>query len=72
MPADSAAISTNSAAISTIVKRRIAFLAIAMLGVAAVLAPTTLAQQSAVHAYLAKNGSTVVSGYDGGATLTKP
>ncbi|HEX4011980.1 MAG TPA: hypothetical protein VHX62_18300 [Solirubrobacteraceae bacterium] len=62
----------DTAKISTIVKRRIVLLAIAVVGVAAILAPATSAQEQAVHAYLAKDGSTVVSGYDGGATLAKP
>jgi hypothetical protein len=53
----------------TIIKRRIAILAVAALGVAAVLAPATSARQTIVHAFLAKDGTTVVSGYDGGVAL---
>jgi hypothetical protein len=56
----------------TIFKRRIAVLAIAALGLAAALAPATSARRTLVHAFLAKDGSTVVSGYDGGAPLAKP
>jgi hypothetical protein len=56
----------------TIFKRRIAVLAIAALSLAAALAPATSARQTLVHAFLAKDGSTVVSGYDGGAPLAKP
>jgi hypothetical protein len=51
------------------VRRRIAVLAIAALGVAAALAPATSANQTVVHTYVAKDGTTVVSGYDGGAAL---
>jgi hypothetical protein len=50
-------------------RRRIAVLAIAALGVVAALAPATSANQTVVHAYVAKDGTTVVSGYDGGAAL---
>jgi hypothetical protein len=53
-------------------KRRAALLAIAALGVAAALAPATSARQTIVHAFLAKDGTTVVSGYDGGVPLAKP
>ena len=62
----------DTAATSTIIKRRLAVLAIAVAGVAAVLAPATAARESAVHSYLAKDGTTVVSGYDGGAALAQP
>jgi hypothetical protein len=62
----------DTAQFSTILKRRIAALAVVLVGAAAVLAPATSAQEQAVHAYLAKDGSTVVSGYDGGAVLAKP
>jgi hypothetical protein len=54
---------------ATIVKRRLAVLAVAGLGAAALLAPGTSARQSLVHAFMAKNGTTVVSGYDGGAAV---
>jgi hypothetical protein len=53
----------------TILKRRIAVVAVAALGAAALLAPATSARQALVHAFMAKNGTTVVSGYDGGAAL---
>lgn len=56
---------------ATIVKRRLAVLAIAGVGVAALLAPATSARQALVHAFLAKNGTTVVSGYDGGVAVAK-
>jgi hypothetical protein len=52
-------------------RRLVALLAIVALGVAVVFAPGASSRQSLVHAFLAKNGSTVVSGYDGGVTLTK-
>jgi hypothetical protein len=54
-----------------ILKRRVAVLAIAALGAAALLAPATSARQTVVHAFLAKDGTTVVSGYDGGVAITK-
>lgn len=55
-----------------IFRRRLAVLAIAALGLAAALAPgTTSARQTLVHAFLAKDGSTTVSGYDGGVALTQ-
>jgi hypothetical protein len=56
----------------TFAKRRIAVLAIAAIGASALLAPVTSAQQASVHAFLARNGTTVVSGYDGGVGLTRP
>jgi hypothetical protein len=57
----------------TVVKRRVVILAVIALGLAALLAPpATSARQTLVHAFLAKDGTTVVSGYDGGVALTKP
>lgn len=55
----------------TFAKRRIAVLAIAALGASALAAPVTSAEQTFVHAFLAKNGTTVVSGYDGGVAVAK-
>ena len=56
---------------ATILKRRLAVIAIAGLGAAALLAPATSARQALVHAFIAKNGTTVVSGYDGGVAVSK-
>jgi len=56
---------------ATILKRRLAVIAIAGLGAAALLAPATSARQALVHAFIAKNGTTVVSGYDGGVAVGK-
>jgi hypothetical protein len=53
----------------TFAKRRIAVLAVAALGASALLAPVTSAEQTFVHAFTARNGTTVVSGYDGGAPV---
>ena len=55
-------------------RRLVALLAVIALGVAFGLAPQASSRQTLVHAFLAKDGSTVVSGYDGGAALqqTKP
>jgi hypothetical protein len=64
-------IRTTRATPATILKRRLAVVAIAGLGAAALLAPATSARQALVHAFLAKNGTTVVSGYDGGAPVAK-
>ncbi|HEX3688246.1 MAG TPA: hypothetical protein VHV28_01070 [Solirubrobacteraceae bacterium] len=50
-------------------RRLVALLAIVALGVAVGLAPQASSRQTMVHAFLAKNGTTVVSGYDGGAPL---
>jgi hypothetical protein len=52
-------------------RRLVALLAIVALGVAVGFAPGASSRQSLAHAFLAKDGSTVVSGYDGGVTLTK-
>jgi hypothetical protein len=43
--------------------------AIAALLVIAALAASTSAHQTLVHSYVAHNGTTVVSGYDGGVPL---
>jgi hypothetical protein len=51
------------------IRRRVAILAIAALGAAAALAPATSAQQTVVHTFVAKDGTMVVSGYDGGVAL---
>lgn len=56
-----------------IFRRRLAVLAIAAVALAAALAPgATSARQTLVHAFLAKDGTTVVSGYDGGAAPVLP
>jgi len=54
----------------TILRRRTALCATAAaFAAAAVLAPATSAHQTLVHAYVTRDGTTVVSGYDGGAAL---
>jgi hypothetical protein len=50
-------------------RRLIALLAVIGLGVAFGLAPEASSRQAMVHAFLAKDGTTVVSGYDGGAPV---
>jgi hypothetical protein len=50
-------------------RRLVALLAVVALGVAFGLAPGASSRQTMVHAFLAKDGTTVVSGYDGGAAL---
>jgi hypothetical protein len=50
-------------------RRLVALLAVVALGVAFGLAPAASSRQTMVHAFLAKDGSTIVSGYDGGAAL---
>ncbi len=56
-----------------IFRRRIAILAVAALALAAALAPAaTSARQTLVHAFLAKDGTTTVTGYDGGVAPVKP
>jgi hypothetical protein len=60
---------STRAAPATILKRRLAVVAVAGLGAAALLAPATSARQALVHAFMAKNGTTVVSGYDGGVAV---
>ena len=54
-------------------RRRLVALAIAALALAAALAPgATSARQTLVHSFLAKDGTHVVSGYDGGAAPVMP
>lgn len=53
----------------TMLRRRTTFLAAAALAAAAILAPSTSAHQTLVHAYVTRDGTTVVSGYDGGVGL---
>ena len=54
-------------------RRRLVVLAIAALALAAALAPgATSARQTLVHSFLAKDGTHVVSGYDGGAAPVMP
>jgi hypothetical protein len=62
---------TSPASKTQILKRRAAVLAVAAVGAAAVFAPSTSAHQTLVHAYVAKDGTTVVSGYDGGVPVAK-
>jgi hypothetical protein len=50
-------------------RRLVALLAVLALGVSLGLAPGASSRQAMVHAFLAKDGTTVVSGYDGGAAL---
>lgn len=50
-------------------RRLVALLAVVALGVAFGLAPGASSRQTMVHAFLAKDGSTVVSGYDGGVAV---
>jgi hypothetical protein len=54
-----------------IFRRRLAVLAIAAIGLAAAFAPGASSRQTLVHAFLAKDGTTTVSGYDGGVALTQ-
>jgi hypothetical protein len=55
---------------NTFLRRRTALLAIvAMLASAALTPAATSARQTLVHAFVAKDGTTVVSGYDGGVAL---
>jgi hypothetical protein len=54
-----------------ILKRRAAVLALAAAGAAAAFAPSTSAHQTLVHAFVAKDGTTVVSGYDGGVPVAR-
>ena len=54
-------------------RRRLVVLAIAAVALAAALAPAaTSARQTLVHSFLAKDGTHVVSGYDGGAAPVMP
>jgi hypothetical protein len=50
-------------------RRIVALLAVLALGLALGLAPAASSRQTLVHAFLAKDGTTVVSGYDGGVGL---
>ena len=55
------------------IRRRIAALAVIAAGAAAVIAPpATSAHQTLVHAFMTRDGSTVVSGYDGGVAVAHP
>ena len=61
-----------TAAPGPILKRRAATLALLAAAAVAVLAPpATSARQTLVHAFVARDGSTVVSGYDGGVSVTR-
>jgi hypothetical protein len=56
-----------------IFRRRLAIMAVAAVALAAALAPAaTSARQTLVHAFLAKDGTTTVSGYDGGVAPVTP
>ena len=56
-----------------IFRRRLAIAAVAAGAFAAALAPAAIsARQTLVHAFLAKDGTTTVSGYDGGVAPVKP
>lgn len=50
-------------------RRLVALLALIALGAAFGLAPQASSRPTIVHAFLAKDGTTVVSGFDGGAPL---
>jgi hypothetical protein len=50
-------------------RRLVGLLAVLALGLALGLAPAASSRQTLVHAFLAKDGTTVVSGYDGGVAL---
>ena len=50
-------------------RRLVALLAVIASGVAFGLAPQASSRQTMVHAFLAKDGTTIVSGYDGGAPV---
>jgi Na+-driven multidrug efflux pump len=55
-----------------IFRRRLAVLAIAALGLAAAFAPgAASSRQTLMHAFMAKDGTTVVSGYSGGAAIAQ-
>ena len=54
-------------------RRRLVVLVIAAVALGAALAPgATSARQTLVHSFLAKDGTHVVSGYDGGAAPVMP
>jgi hypothetical protein len=59
----------STASATTILKRRIALAAVLVAGVAAILAPGTSARETLVHSYVQRDGTVVVSGFDGGAPL---
>jgi hypothetical protein len=50
-------------------RRLVALLAVIALGAAFGLAPQASSRQTLVHAFMAKDGTTVVSGFDGGVAL---
>jgi hypothetical protein len=50
-------------------RRLVALLAVIGLGAAFGLAPGASSRQAMVHAFIAKDGTTTVSGYDGGAAV---
>ncbi len=50
-------------------RRRVALTAAAVLAAAAIAPAATSARQALVHAFMARNGTTVVSGYDGGVAV---
>jgi hypothetical protein len=52
-------------------RRLVALLAVIALGVAFGFAPGASSRQTLMHAFLAKDGTTTVSGYDGGVALTQ-
>ena len=61
-----------AAAVSPVIifrRRLVALLAVVALAVALGLAPAASSRQALVHAFVAKDGSTIVSGYDGGAAV---
>lgn len=49
-----------------------AVLAAAALAASAAVAPSTSARQTLVHSFVAKDGTTVGSGYDGGVAIAAP
>ncbi|MFZ0088967.1 MAG: hypothetical protein WAL63_05650 [Solirubrobacteraceae bacterium] len=64
------ALPTSITSLGASLRLRAALLAIAGLLAWSVLAPaTTSARQTLVHAFIARDGSTVVSGYDGGVAV---
>jgi hypothetical protein len=55
-----------------LIRRTVAILALvaAVVAIATAVATATAGQQAIVHTHLAKGGTVVVSGYDGGAALS--
>ncbi len=51
-------------------RRRAALTAVALVAAAAIAPAATSARQTLVHAFMARNGTTVVSGYDGGVAIS--